>query len=119
MDPNKTNPDPRANLAQGKSGMPVLTRCRSKTPEGRAMRPSPNPKKLKKAAKKLRENKKAPEGAKTALKAENSAVVKTPSPKPILKSKEEPRVWWVCCVQASSMGPSFLQVAICKYTYEN
>lgn len=44
------------------------------------MRPSPNPKKLKKAAKKLRENKKAPEGAKTALKAENPAVVKTPSP---------------------------------------
>ena len=72
------------------------------------MKPSPNPKKLKKAAKKLRANKNAREEAKAAQ-AEKAAVVQTPSPKPILKTKEEPK----------GMGCSSLQLAICKYIYEN
>ena len=73
--------------------MPVLTRCRVKKPEDQAMRPSPNPKKLKKAAKKLQEEKKKGKKAtkETKDKEEKAAEkpIKTPSPKPILKKTED------------------------------
>ena len=54
------------------------------------MRPSPNPKKLKKAAKKIQEEKKqvgkAAKGKKDEKVGQNT---KTPSPKPILKKTED------------------------------
>ena len=80
--------------------MPVLTRCRGKTPEGEAMKASPNPKKLKQAARRLKEAKKKAETQKNTGKAKKKEKVdtgkakkeekvgptlKTPSPKPILK----------------------------------
>ena len=69
--------------------MPVLTRCRGKTPEGEAMKASPNPKKLKQAARKLKEAKKNAEQKEKAGKAKDGEAVEptlmTPSPKPILK----------------------------------
>ena len=63
-------------------GMPTLTRCRSKTPEALAMKASPCAKKLKKAAKNLKEKKKDKAVDKTSS-------LKTPSPKPILKTPPE------------------------------
>ena len=91
--------------------MPVLTRCRGKTPEGEAMKASPNPKKLKQAARRLKEAEKKAETQKNTGKAKKKEKVdtgkakkeekvdtgkakkeekveptlKTPSPKPILK----------------------------------
>ena len=61
--------------------MPVLTRCRSKMPEMDALKASPNPRKLKKAAQKVKASKK-----KASPKAEE---LKTPPPKPILKKKKD------------------------------
>ena len=62
------------------ANMPTLTRCRAKTPESDALRASPNPHKLKKAAKKVKESK-----AKTS----EAKDLKTPSPRPILKEPQD------------------------------
>lgn len=65
--------------------MPVLRRCRSKTPAKEAMKASPDPRKLKKAAKSVKTKQK--EKVKGPLTSTES--VKTPSPKPILKNGTE------------------------------
>lgn len=60
--------------------MPVLTRCRSKMSQMDALKASPNPRKLKKAAQKVKADRKK------SLKAEE---LKTPPTKSILKKKKK------------------------------
>lgn len=81
--------------------MGVLTRCRSKTPESEAMRPSPNPRKLKKAAKKVKAMKKGGNSG--------SEDFKTPPPRSILKTLKD------TCVQSLSTGMDYENQVLYPY----